>query len=363
MNKSRFFLALISLTLIGQGCLRLKPNDGGVFRSVTKGELWEQKSQILSTGGRIRDFSNVDVLTLIIDPSDHRALYAGTNGQGIFYTYDGGESWQQFPQFSAGAVKAMAVDAVNKTIIYASVGNRIFKTFDGGRNWQQVFVDTRENALITTIAADPSSSGLLFAGNRAGDILRTNDGGFSWTVVKRLDNPIVKILVHPSNRFIVYAATEDRGIFKSSDNGAVWIDLNSGLKQFSGALSVKDLIFIDKGGEGLMFSSRYGLIRSYNGGLNWQPLSLLTPPGTATIRALAVNQNNNKEIYYATNSTFYRSFDAGVKWSNKQLPSSRQPSALLIDQVNPNVLYLGLIQIVENKQQSFFYFAPYETNR
>ncbi len=358
MRRKKLFLTLASLLLIGQGCLRLAPDDGGLYRSVTKGEIWEQKSQLLTVGGQVRNFNNLDVLTLAIDPQEHRTIYAGTDGEGLLYSYDNGESWQQFAQLGGGTVRNVAVDALNKCVFYASVGNRVLKTFDCGRNWQQVFLDTRTGATVTALIADPTASGLLLAGTRLGDILITNDSGYTWTVVTRLTSPIVDILISPRDQHTVYVATQDRGIFKTTNSGKDWLDLSERFKQFSGANAVQDLVFIDKTGNGLMFSSPYGLIKSRDGGQSWQSLILLTPPGAASIRALAVNQDNPQEIYYASNTTFYRSFDGGVKWSNRQLPTSRQPTILLLDKTNPNIIFLGVLEPKEKKQFEFIKYEP-----
>jgi len=69
---------------------------------------------------------------------------------------------------------------------------------------------------------------------------------------------------------------------------------------------------------------------------------LLPAEENTIIRAIAVNPKNNKEIYYATNLTFFKSSDGGATWSNKKLPTSRSASDILIDYKNPNVIYFGV---------------------
>ena len=65
------------------------------------------------------------------------------------------------------------------------------------------------------------------------------------------------------------------------------------------------------------------------------------------IRTMAVNPLDAKQIYYATNLTFFRSVDGGVTWSNKKLPTSRGASAIVIDYKNPNNIYLG-VNVISN---------------
>ena len=67
--------------------------DGGVFKSLNKGGNWAQKTLIQSVGAK-RSFAAVDIISLAFDPSDHKAIYAGSLANGLFYSYDGAEGWQ-----------------------------------------------------------------------------------------------------------------------------------------------------------------------------------------------------------------------------------------------------------------------------
>ncbi len=92
-------------------------------------------------------------------------------------------------------------------------------------------------------------------------------------------------------------------------------------------------------------ASKYGLLRTRDGGKNWQAINLLTPPGSVDIFSLAINPQNGNEIYYGTSSTFYKTVNGGEKWITKRLPTTRATSFLLVDFKNPNVIYLGTKKI------------------
>jgi hypothetical protein len=72
---------------------------------------------------------------------------------------------------------------------------------------------------------------------------------------------------------------------------------------------------------------------------------LITPEAKATINAVAVNPGNTEEIYYVTDSTFYKSTDGGNAWKTLALPSSRAGKILMVDQKEPNTIYLGVVEL------------------
>jgi len=149
------------------------------------------------------------------------------------------------------------------------------------------------------------------------------------------------VIVKSTDTRVLFAATQDKGLWRSADGGLNWTDISQGLKQFGGAFVYRDLVLFDEKAEGLLLASQYGLIRSGNGGQTWQALNLLTPPNGADIKVTAVNPQNSREIYYATPTTLYKSADGGLKWVTKKLPSARVPTILKIDPADPKTLYLG----------------------
>lgn len=339
------FLILIFLILTGAGCIQIGGQpvtmDGGVFKSADKGETWGQKTQILAVGGEKKDFSKAVINRLSLDPQDHNAIYAAGTGSGLLYSYNGGNGWQQPEQIKAGTSAALAVDPKDKCVIYLALGNLILRSEDCSRSYAAVYQEGLPETNLTAVLVDPFNSNIIYAGNSAGDFIKSADRGKSWVVNKRFETSLAKIIINPLNSKIIYAATKEKGVYRTGDAGATWTDLNQGLKQYGGAFNLHDLVLVDAKSESLLLSSQYGLIKTGDAGVSWQALNLLTPPNGADIRVVAVNPQNSKEIYYGTPTTFYKSIDGGEKWVTKKSPSSRPPAYLLIDPVDPKILYLG----------------------
>ena len=92
----------------------------------------------------------------------------------------------------------------------------------------------------------------------------------------------------------------------------------------------------------IFLATAYGLLKSGDKGVTWEQIQVIPPEKKATINALAVNPENSQEIYYVTNTTFYRSVDGGENWSSRKLPTSRAGWKLLIDPKNPSIIYMGV---------------------
>ena len=170
------------LLLIGQGCVQIqsKPTgvDGGVFKSADKGVSWQQKSAIAAVG-QPRSFGGLNVTALAFDPADRKAVYAGTEDQGLFFSYDAGESWQHAAALGRVRVNAAAVSPANKCAVFAATGNRVMRTNDCSRTWENVYFDSRPDARVTEVKVDFFNANNVYAGTSKGDLLKSGDGGAS----------------------------------------------------------------------------------------------------------------------------------------------------------------------------------------
>jgi len=354
MRKFFFFFLFFATAVVlgGAGCISVGGSapvaiDGGIFKSGDKGISWVQRTQLFTVGGEKKDFSKDVMTSLVFDPADHTSLYATGVGTGLLYSYNGGLGWQKPEQIKAGTVSGVAVDSKNKCLIFVALGNLILKSEDCSRGFVPVYQEGRPEVRLTHIVIDPASSFVLYAGNSVGDLFKSTDGGKNWLVIKRFENPLARIIINPTNTRIVYIATQEKGLYRSNDGGVSWTEMNEGLKKYGGAYVFHDLVLMDAKSESFLLASQYGLTRTTDAGATWEALNLLTPPNGADIKVIAVNPANNKEIFYATPSTFYRSVDGGAEWGTQKLPSTRPPAFLLIDSLDPKIMYIGFGQPIK----------------
>ncbi|MEZ4895344.1 MAG: glycosyl hydrolase [Saprospiraceae bacterium] len=179
--------------------------------------------------------------------------YMGTTGGGVWQTTDGGESWKNISDgfFGTGSIGAIAVYQPNPAIIYVgtgsacirgnvSAGDGIYKSLDGGKTWRHV-LDIQ--AQIGRIVLHPDNPDIAYAavlGNAFGPsaergIYRTLDGGSTWKKVHFVSNRTgaIDLVMHPRYSNILFAGmwTAERKpwtLVDGSDEGGLWKSTDGG---------------------------------------------------------------------------------------------------------------------------------------
>lgn len=135
-----------------------------------------------------------------------------------------------------------------------------------------------------------------------------------WEQLSELkDKRIFSLLIAPNN--YLYASIYSDGIYRSTDDGASWVDI-------TGNLPTQDFSFyrIAANSSGKLIAGRgeSGIYMSEDNGENW---SLIALKDSVTIINCSIGQFG--EIYIGTNGNgIYTSFDQGLSWrqSNEGLP-------------------------------------------
>ena len=345
-SKFRFFLPFTAVILLGQGCFggqQTAGPDGGVWKTPDRAETWEQK-RALVTGAKVTaDAALISVFDLEMDPQDRKAIYLGTGEQGMMMSLDSGDSWRKVTSLGQQAVRAVAVDAKDKCTVYAASQNKIYKTDNCTRDWKQVFYDPRTDKVMTDVTVDWFNSLIVYAGTSDGDILKSEDGGKSWKIVKRVDGtPISTIVISPHDSRLVFVGTQGSGVWKTLDGGRTWLEIR---KQFGDELRdarrVTQLVLDPKNENRIyLVAQKAGIIRSDDQGENWVALNLPAPPGSFTINALAVDPRDPNTLVFTGPTTFTISSDAGNTWTAKKLPTTSAGTKLLIDPQD-STIFLG----------------------
>lgn len=352
----KFFVVSILLAAFifaGASCISFKKSSQsglmGLYRSSDKGESW-QPAMAFPTAEGVKNIGGVKIYRIFGDPNDVNALYLGTRGQGLYYTYNNGDTWQSVPFLNNKFIYALAVDPKDKCNIFASDGAHIYKSEDCTRSWSQVFLEERTGERIAALDID-SADGTIWGVEVGGDVLISRDSGRSWTVIKRFNFQLQDIAVDPKTPGRVYIASLKSGLYRTDDAGVTWQDLRQGMKDFRDSQTFYRMAINPSEKDSIFWVSKYGILRSDDAGATWKDLQLLTRPGAVVIYSFAVNPKNQKELYYTgtilgdknvhVRSTFYKSVDGGVTWTTKQLPTNTIPFAMKLHLENDNVLMLG----------------------
>jgi hypothetical protein len=207
-----------------------------------------------------------------------------------------------------------------------------------------------------SLAIDPSNPNKVYTGG-AGNVLKSNDGGTTWETLPLAGDATTTIAIDRTHSNIVYAGIaftnychhSFRRLFKSVNDGGSWSDSSPPI---NGCDSINALVLHPSNLNTIYVANfdDFGdswtpLIKSADAGASWNPL--FGPP----LVSLAIDPLNANTMYAGTFDFEYfgydgvdsrngvlKSTDGGVSWSTTGL-SNTAVEALVIDPLNPNILY------------------------
>lgn len=284
----------------------------GIFYSTTRNLNWQH------TG-----WKNGRVFSLAIDPaSGGRTIWAAC-GNGAMKTTDGGKTWKITTNWEVTEVLQVCIDPTNSKIVYIGTAYGVFKTSDGGKSWSKKTEGLREpsDTFTSALLTDNVQPKVLFAGTENG-LYVSRDAAESWQPVGAAalkGKGIRRIVRSPLNPNIMVVGTEDDGVFKSSDRGETWRQVDTGLDH----LTVYALAF-DPKHDKIMYAGGYGggVYKTTDGGESWQNSSVGFD--ILDIHSLAVDPTNTNVIFAGTTGGgMFRSVDEGQTWQHAGLENAQ----------------------------------------
>lgn len=227
----------------------------------------------------------------------------------------------------------------------------LWKTTDGGLNWRPIF-DKQSVSSVGSVAIAPSNPNQVWVGtgetfvirpaHAMGDgIYKSTDAGKNWKKMGlEKSGRIGRVIVHPHNQDIVYAAAlghtygpqKDRGVYRSKDGGASWeqvlfVDEGTGAADLAIDPKNPNILYaamwsihintwgLNSGGPG------GGIYKSTDGGDTWQamtenglPGGEERPVGKTAVALCHSNPNIVYALFEIDSPALYRSDDGGKTW-------------------------------------------------
>jgi len=226
-------------------------------------------------------------------------------------------------------------------------GNKVYITTDNGENWDLVYTEARSNISIKSVQISYFDTSYIYLLASDGAVLLSNNWGESWQTIyafkKRIKAKELFIDPHDSNNMFI-AATDK--FYVSTDQGLTWTETMADLKKEFPGINLYKKLYFTKKANNLIYLSKYGILKSSDNGVSWQPVTLITAPNTVDINALAFDPDETSEIYYTIGKILYHTVDNGENWKTRTLPipGGTKTSCLLVDPGDTNSIYLGVTQ-------------------
>ena len=294
------------------------------------------------------------------------------------------------PALMGGRISDLAVVESKPQVFYIATGTGgVWKTENHGTSWTPLF-DEQTSSSIGDVTLDQSNPNLVWVGtgepqNRQssgwGDgVYKSTDGGASWRHMGlEATKHIGRILIHPRNPDVVYvaavgdlwAANEERGVYRTTDGGASWervlyVDAHTGAIDLA----------MDPGDPRTLFAAMYqrrrtgfgfngggpgsGLYRTMDGGDSWTELTDGLPEGDKGRIGVDVFRGDGNVVYAlveadarsagqgfggggggARQSGLFRSTDRGDSWEK-------------MSDTNPRPMYYSQVRIDPSNQDRIY---------
>lgn len=277
------------------------------YVAAAAGGVWLTQNHGITFEPIFDNYGSYSIGCLAIAPSNPNTVWVGSGennnqrsvsyGDGIYKSVDGGKSFANMGLKNTEHIGKIVVHPTNENIIWvaaygplwSSGGERgVYKTTDGGATWTRtLFVS--EHTGISEIAIDPNNPDILYAaahqrrrheytyigGGPESGLYKSTDGGATWKEINsglpKGDMGRVGLAVSPADANVVYAIVEARynkgGVFRSNNKGETWSKQGS----FSTSGNYYQEIICDPKDVNKVFAMDTYMHHSTDGGKNFEP--------------------------------------------------------------------------------------------
>ena len=275
----------------------------GIFRSSDGGATWDQISP--------PDSHEIhEIESLAIDPANADTVYAGT-WHLPWKTTDGGKTWHNIKQglIVDSDVFSIIVDPEHPRVVYLSACSGIYKSENAGTLFRKVQGIPSEARRTRSLMQDPEKRDVVYAGTTEG-LYKTENAGKTFKPMTDSDVVVNAVYVDPGDSNRVLLATDRGGVLASDDAGATFTASNEGISERKVAA-----VLVDRGNSQVLYAGvvndkNYGgVFRSSDGGAHWEQLGT----GLAGSDVFALAETKDGHVVAGTSHGIFVLGDGGTQ--------------------------------------------------
>jgi photosystem II stability/assembly factor-like uncharacterized protein len=297
----------------------------GVYRTADGGATWTLAEGMTTL--------STDSLALSGSP---RLLAVGTYLHGIYDSADGGGSWfplglQEMSGYNIPDLVFSPNYAHDRTMFAVlqnsmAMGGSVYRTVDGGATWERVW----GTSYVGPLAISPryGDDQTVFTTADGYYVLGSEDGGETWSRVGEWPPgspyPVARLVALPSNYpadSTLFAA--GNGFWRLPPGATTWEPAVSGLitDLYAESLAISPNYALDEtllaiaSWTGEQYERHYALLRSVDGGVNWDMANIGLPDVELSHVAFSPRYGDDATAYVTAAGQLYRSLDGGLGWT------------------------------------------------
>lgn len=309
--------------------------NGTVFKTTNGGVSWTEQTVSSATG---QYFRNIEFLNENIG-------FVGTLNSNFYKTTNGGTTWTRVNNITPYPEAICGLDTVGASTVYGCGAwfspAYVIKSTDSGTTWKYIDMSAYATALVEVLFIDENVGFVSGGDNEGAVILKTTNGGESWTQIYRTNEPgdyVWKMqLFEDHNKMFCSIESETQGkLLKTLDGGITWQT-----KNFPDHY-VQAVGFVSET-HGWMGGHNSGFMETFDGGNTWLNNNL----GGSLNRIFFVNNNvafaSGNHIYKMTTTGLATNETENEKVVNLKIEIAPNP---IKDKLNLNIQYLHSDHII-----------------
>lgn len=281
----------------------------GIYRSFDGGDTFEGPF----TEGLDLEPDRASATKLVLDPADPSSVFVATYA-GLFHSTNAGASWSPIDSGTSVAMHDLEVSAAAPARLLGSTwGTGVWRRDGADGPWQRESPEVLPRDFVYGTYADPYNAERWFVGTTA-SLWRTTDGGATYEALAPEVKNVMDMAFLGSGTIL--AATQVGGVQRSDDGGDSWTPSNTGLTPFAtsaGFFIDARRLLVASSGTVFLGTRGGGLFKSEDQGEGWSRIA--EDDGVDDVLAIGLNPSPTETLYVVVADTnVLRSDDGGETW-------------------------------------------------
>jgi photosystem II stability/assembly factor-like uncharacterized protein len=287
--------------------------DGGLWRSLDSGATWNPLTDSLPT---------LSIGDIAVDPKNPLNIYiatgdafgygnpfwGGTYSIGVWKTSTGGLVWTPtgltFQVGQTRTIRRLAMHPSDPKILMAATSGGLFRTADGGTNWSSIW-----NTSTFDVEFHPKDGNIVYATTT--QVQKSTNAGVSFSpLTATCGGSRYNIEVAHSNPNTLYTLCTNATVQKSTDAGATWASMASGVSLFG---YYDNVLAVSPADANVVVVAGFNMRKTTDGGATWTTVPVA---GHVDNHAVRFAPGSSTTIYSGNDGGLFRTTNGGTTWSS-----------------------------------------------